>query len=87
MGSMPSFPWTPQFNGIVVIGICPDSSTEVSYWYIHENGVNCWRGGTLSGLRYTVTMPIRKGATYTTYASQNMSIEFSRVFKFIVNVE
>ena len=86
MGSMPSFPWTPQFNGILMAVVSPPTSVESSYWYINENGYEYWRGGSLNGLRYTIVMPIRKDSTYSTNASANVSIEHSQVFKFILGV-
>lgn len=68
--------WTAPSDGIMVLRITPNSNTW--YWYINDTSINAitgswahqFRGSSSGAMTYTI--PVKKGATYSTAAGSGL---------------
>ena len=72
-GGTKTFPFTADTDGILTILCIPTNSTSTAYLYLNRNGNAYARGASMQGLQFTLTIPIRKGETYSVGSSANVS--------------
>lgn len=68
-----TFPFTADCDGILSATAVPNN-TSASYVYLSSSDGTTYRFAGSGGLSYQITIPIRKGLTYSIGASSNYTL-------------